>query len=344
MAGSHVKDRNIMRNASLGLTAAVTLTALLAGCSDAGTQSTPSAAGSGLQAQTRSNVQNASGAPSRAPYKRHVTALNMHRDAVKLGLKRLAVSDFGTGAVEILSTRGEQTGTISKDLIHPDGDWYDKKGNLYIADYTGVDVQEYATSGASPTFTYSAKLIDPVSVTTDAKGDVFVGDYDDGAQSGTVTEYAQQSNKTKYQCEPGGAVEGVAVDKNGDVFASYNAPAGGANIVEYKGGLGSCAGTILGVTLSYAGGIVVDKNNDLVACDQTAGVVDIIKPPYSSVSSSITGFSEPFHVALNKSNELLFVADVVKAEVFVDKYPSGTSYTTLGPANGLSDPAGVAAH
>jgi len=37
-------------------------------------------------------------------------------------------------------------------------------------------------------------------------------------------------------------------------------------------------------------------------------------------------------------------ADVVKAEVFVDKYPSGSSYTTLGSANGLSDPAGVAVH
>lgn len=324
-----------MRNASFRLTAAVTLAIVLAGCSDASLQSAPPAA---------MNLQNASGAALQAPYKQAVTRVDAHPDAIQLGLKKLAVSDFGTGAVEILSTTGKETGAISSGLIRPDGDWYDKKGNLYVADYTGVDVAEYAPSGTSPTFTYSKGLIDPVSVTADAKGDVFVADYDDGAQSGTVTEYAQKSNEIKYQCEPGGAVEGVAVDKNGDVFASYNATNGGGNIVEYRGSLSRCAGTVLGATVSYAGGIVLDKEDDLVACDQTAGAVDIIKPPYSSVNSSITGFSEPFHVGLNKGNKLLFVADIVKGEVFVDKYPSGSSYTTLGSASGLSDPAGVAVH
>ena len=334
-----------MRNTSLRLTAAVTLAALLGGCSDVGMQGTPPSAGSGLQAQTPSmNVQHASGAALQTQYKQPVTQLNLHPDAIELGLKKLAVSDFGTGAVEILNKGGTETGTISKGLIRPDGDWYDGKGNFYVADYAAVDVQEYAPNGTSPSFTYSAALIDPVDVTADTKGDAFVADYDDGAGSGTVTEYPQNSNKIKYQCEPGGSVVGVAVDKHGDVFASYNSSNGGANIVEYKGGLGSCAGTVLGVTLNYAGGMVLDKKNDLVACDQTAGVVDIIKPPYSKVSSSIKGFSEPFHVGLNKKNKLLFVADVVKAEVFVDEYPSGSSYTTLGPKNGLSDPAGVAVH
>ncbi len=334
-----------MRETSLRLTAAVTLAAFLAGCSDAGMQSAPPTIGSEAQAQTPSmNVQHASGAALQAQYRPPVTRLNTNPDAIKLGLTDLAVSDFGTDAVEILSTTGKETGTISKGLIHPDGDWYGTEGNLYVADYTGVDVQEYAPNGTSPTFTYSAKLIDPVDVTTDRKGDVFVADYDDGVGSGTVTEYAQMSNKVKHQCEPGGSVEGVAVDETGDVFASYVNPSGSANFVEYEDGLKGCHGKVLGVTLSYAGGMVLDKKNDLVACDQTAGAVDIIKPPYSSVSSSITGFSEPFHVGLNKSNKLLFVADVVKAEVFVDEYPSGSSYTALGSASGLSDPAGIAVH
>jgi len=334
-----------MGNTSLTLTAAVTLAALFAGCSDEGMQSTPPPAVSGPQVQTLSvNVQHASGAALEPQYKQPVTQLDMRPDkAINLGLNKLAVSDFGTEAVEILNTTGKETGTISKGLIHPDGDWYDSQGNLYVADYGGVDVQEYAPNGTSPAFTYSAGLIDPVDVTADTQDDVFVADYDNGAQSGTVTEYAQESNDITYQCEPGGSVEGVAVDKSGDVFASYNA-GGAAKIVEYKGGLSGCAGTVLKVTLSYAGGLVVDEKNDLVACDQTAGVVDIIKSPYTKVSSKIKGFSEPFHVGLNAGNKLLFVADVVKAEVFVDKYPSGSSYTTLGSANGLSDPAGVAVH
>jgi len=333
-----------MLNTSLRLTTTVTLAALFAGCSDAGMQSTPPPAVSGPQVQIRSvNVQNASGAALEPQYKQPVTQPNVHPDAINLGLTDLGVSDFGTEAVEILNTKGAKTGTISKGLIHPDGDWYDSQGNLYVADYGGVDVQEYAPNGTSPIFTYSAGLIDPVDVTADTQDDVFVADYDNGAQSGTVTEYAQESNDMTYQCEPGGSVEGVAVDKSGDVFASYNAD-GAAKIVEYKGGLSGCAGTVLKVTLSYAGGLVLDEKNDLVACDQTAGVVDIIKSPYTKVSSKIKGFSEPFHVGLNASNKLLFIADVVKAEVFVDKYLSGSPYTTLGSANGLSDPAGVAVY
>ena len=38
----------------------------------------------------------------------------------------------------------------------------------------------------------------------------------------------------------------------------------------------------------------------------------------------------------------MFVADLSAADVVVDKYPSGTLVTTLGSANGLSVPSGVA--
>jgi hypothetical protein len=291
----------------------------------------------------RVNTQHLSGAALQAPYKQPATQLNMHPNAINLKLKELAVADLGTGGVDILNNSGTETGTISSGLSGPDGDWYDTKGNLYVADYKNVDVQEYAPAATKPTFTYSAKLIDPVGVTTNKKGNVFVADYDDGGSSGTVTEYAQKSNTIAYQCLVGGAAEGVAVDKNGNVFVSYNGSIGGA-LAEFKGGLKGCTETILGVSLKYAGGLILDKKKDLVVCDQSPPVIDIIKPPYSSVSSTITGFSDPFHVALNAKNTLVFVADPAAAEVFVDKYPTGSSYATLGSSNGLSDPTGVAAH
>jgi hypothetical protein len=334
-----------MRNTSLGLTAAVALAALLAGCGGAGMQNTPSApTGNDLQSHVSTvNTQHLSGAALQAQYKQPATQLNMHPNAINLGLKQLAVSDLGTDGVEILNKGGTETGTISNGLSGPDGDWYDTKSNLYVADYKSVDVQEYAPKATKPTFTYSAKLIDPVGVTTDKKGDVFVADLDDGGSSGTITEYAPMSNTGAHQCLVGGAAEGVAVDKKGDVFASYNGATGGA-LVEFKGGLKGCTGTTLGASLNYAGGLVLDKKSDLVVCDQSPPAIDIIKPPYSSVSSTITGFTDPFHVALNAKNTLVFVADPSAANVVVDKYPTGSSYTTLGSSNGLSDPAGVATH
>jgi hypothetical protein len=256
-------------------------------------------------------------------------------------LKFLAVSDFGTGAVEILNSSYALSSTITTGLSGPDGDWYDQKKNLYVANYSGINVQEYAPGSSTPTFTYSAGLGDPINVTTDEKKNVYVVDYNFGG-SGFVNEYAQASNTVINTCSIGGGAEGIAVGEKGQVFVSYNNPAGGANIVEFKHGLAGCTGTTLGVTLNFAGGMQLDNHKNLVACDQTAGAIDIIAPPYGSVTSSITGFGDPFHVALDKANGLVFVADPSFADVQVDNYPSGTPVITLNGSNGLSDPAGVA--
>jgi hypothetical protein len=255
--------------------------------------------------------------------------------------KFLAVSDFGSGAVEVLNRSFGLHNTITNGLNGPDGDWYDQAGNLYVANYNGIDVQEYPPNGSSPSFTYTAGLGDPINVTTDEAGNVYVADYNFGG-TGFVNEYAQGSNSVMNTCTVGGAPEGIAVGETGAVFLSYNNGGGTANIAEFKHGLAGCHATVLGVALNFAGGMQIDNHKNLVACDQTAGAVDIIAPPYSSVTSSITGFFDPFHVALNKTNTLVFVADVANANVPVDNYPSGSNVTTLGAANGISDPAGVA--
>jgi hypothetical protein len=255
------------------------------------------------------------------------------------GLKALYVSDAGTGAVEILKNgTWASLGSISTGLGGPDGDFLDKKGNFYVANYSGVTIQEYKPHGTSPSFTYSSGMTDPVGVDVDTHGNVYEADYSSGG-SGFVNEYAQGSNTVLHTCSPGGAVEGVAVDLAGDVFVDYNTPSSGAKITEYKGGLSGCKATVLGVTLGFAGGMVLDAHSNLIVCDQTAPAVDVIDPPYSSVTGTLgSGYSDPFHVTINKANALAFVADAAAANVQVLKYPSGTNVITLGSAQGLSDP------
>jgi hypothetical protein len=253
----------------------------------------------------------------------------------------LAVSDFGTGAVEVLNAKYHLARTITNGLNGPDGDWYDTPGNLYVANYAGINVTEYTHTGSSPSHTYSASLIDPVGVTTDSHGNVYVADYGDGGAS-VVVEYPHGSNTPSNVCSTGLAGEGVAVDAAGDVFLSGNNPnTGVGNILEYSGGLSGCHSTTLGVTLGFAGGMVIQHNGTLAAIDQFAGV-DIIPSPYTSISSTIGGFSDPFHNALNKAQNVMFVADVGNANVQVLTYPAGHVTKTLGAGNGLSDPAGVA--
>ena len=260
------------------------------------------------------------------------------------GGKRLAVSDFGTGAVEVLNliTYAPEY-TVTTGLSGPDGDWYDQAGNLYVGNYGGVGIQEYPAGGTSPSFTYTSGLTDPIGVTTDESGNVYAADF----LGDTVSEFAQGVNAQTYVCPVAGAPENIAVKENGKVFVGLNFTAGGAGVVEFPAGLSSCGNEVTLISsLSFIGGMQLDNNNNLVVEDQLCPCVDIIdKPNYNTVNHQITaGFSDPFHLALNRYNTLLYVADVGNANVQVLTYPGGSPVTTLNGANGLSDPAGVATH
>lgn len=261
--------------------------------------------------------------------------------------RKVFVSDFGTGAVEVLNQQPLWTllGTITAGMDGPDGITLDSKVNLYVANYAGIYINQYAKPwpSSASTFTYSSGMTDPVGVGVDSSGNVYEADYDDGGGNGYVNEYAQQSNTVVNQCFVGGNAEGVAVDSAGDVFVSYNsATTGTGKIAEYVGGLSGCSETVLGVSLGFAGGLAIDKSGNLLANDQTAPSVDIIDPPYDSVTSTCgSGYADPFHVTINKRNNKVLVADLSNADVQVLEYPSCTNLITLNSANGLSDPAAV---
>jgi DNA-binding beta-propeller fold protein YncE len=134
-------------------------------------------------------------------------------------------------------------------------------------------------------------------------------------------------------------VQGVAVDKAGDVFADVSIGSSGAYITEYQNGLNGCHATILAVSLASAGGMAIDRNSDLIVCDQMGPTVDVIAPPYTIVTRTLgSGFADPYDVTLNRKNTLAFVPDAYYAEVFVIDYATGVIKETLGAANGLSHP------
>lgn len=257
-------------------------------------------------------------------------------------VRDLYVSDFRT--VLLLKNGGyKSAGAITKGLVSPDGDYVDAAGNFYVADYDGVDIQEYKPGGRSPSFTYRQGMIDPINVSVDSHGNVYEADYD----GWYVNEYAQKSNAVISSCSPGGAVEGVAVDADGDVFVDYNQQASGSGrIAEYKGGLGGCHEKTFKLALEFAGGIVLDAHRNLIVVDQNAPAVDVIKPPYSSVTGTLgSGYLAPFMVTLNKSNKLAFVTDLYVVDVVDYRYGSVVKMISLGygdaPAGAVDDPNAV---
>jgi hypothetical protein len=315
--------------AVLTAVAATAAVALLSACSSGGSQGVTSALPGGGVSQSHHSRLSASGIAPKFVGLQHFRQANRHGVSPLGGKPYLYVNDVGNNAVDVLKNNTwAYITSITSSINGPDGNWVDRKGNVYVANYAGSYITEYKKTGAL-LYTYSAS--DAVGVTTDRKGNVYEADYN----GNYVAEYPQGVNSPSATCYPGGYVEGVAVNKAGDVFVDWTNFSAGF-ITKYTGGLGSCSGTLLGATVGFPGGMVLDKHQNLVICDQYYGV-DIIAPPYGSVTSTLaTGFTDPFHVTVNKNNKFAFVADAGTGLVTVLKYPSGATVATLGSGNGIS--------
>jgi len=254
-------------------------------------------------------------------------------------LDYLYVSDQRAGEVEVFANGSYQkVGAISRGIEGPLGLFLDKAGNLYVANFLGDKITEYAHGASRAMFRYDAGMKDPVDVSVDREGNVYEADFD----GQFVNEYHQGSNKVLNSCAEPGAVSSVAVDAAGDVFVAVNSSSG-ARIAEFAGGLSGCHGKALGVTLGYAGGMVLDKHRKLIVCDSSdPGAVDVIDPPYEKVARKLgSRWSSPSRLSIDKNNALVFVADKDADLIAIIDYSTGKRVSSLGSANGLSKPAGV---
>ncbi len=254
-------------------------------------------------------------------------------------LQYLYVSDQRAGEVEVFANGSYQkAGAISRGIEGPEGLFLDRAGNLYVANFLGGDITEYAYGSAHPKFRYDRHMVEPVNVSVDRDGNVYEADFD----GDFVNEYRQASNKVMNSCAEPGNVSSVAVDAAGDVFLTVDSSRGG-RIDEFAGGLNGCHGKWLGVSLGYAGGIVLDKHGDLIVCDSSdPGAVDVIEPPYDKVARRLgSHWSSPSRLAIDKTNSLVFVADKDSDLVAVIDYRTGKIVSSLGSTSGLSKPAGV---
>jgi hypothetical protein len=217
--------------------------------------------------------------------------------------------------------------TLLYSLIQPFSVWFDNKENVYVANINRggcSGVYEFPPEGSAPIFEYTGESCAPFDVKTDKNQNVYVANNWGNA----VIEYAQQNNTPIEYCNPLPSPSAVAIDSsNGNVFVAYYNT---APIAEFAGGLSGCSYTNLSPFgslgwIASITGMLVDKKGNLVAVDGSHATVDIIPPPYTKIKAYIGRgvFKTPNQIALNKRQDLLFVADNGLGKVFLVKYPSG---------------------
>jgi DNA-binding beta-propeller fold protein YncE len=262
------------------------------------------------------------------------------------GRRDLYVADYGLGKIIILKNHSyAPDGSITTGINGPQGVALDLSGNLYVANRTGGTVSEYAPGASAPSFVYYTDMVAPESVSVDRQGHLFEADVPVFHAPAAVNEFQQGSNVPVHRCFVPGLV-GVASDSSGDVFVDYNtSEQGGGRIAEYKGGLAGCSSTVLGAQVYYAGGIVIDNQNNILIADGNAPRVDVIAPPYSSITRSFAGgLGAPLFVSIDRANKNVFVtaSRFYHSYVYVVDYATGKKVQRLGYSHGgISIPYGA---
>jgi DNA-binding beta-propeller fold protein YncE len=246
----------------------------------------------------------------------------------RFGTAYLYIADEYDSRVDIFPSEGRRqprVGTITAGIEQPYGIWFDRGTKaLYVANQTNSTVTAYPYGSTQPSLTYSQDLNRPLYPIVDRNGDLYVSN----ANNGTVVEYlAGSTNVYQILQTPGVEADGMALDKNENLYVAYRTCPSGSGSIE-KFAPDSTQGHVIGMTLSDPQGVVVDSRGDVVV-DETGTVnsrlhrIDVF-PPGSKIASLEVQMPQgnlPIELVLDCDEKNLYVAGLNSGTVFGAKYP-----------------------
>ncbi|HLY01702.1 MAG TPA: hypothetical protein VKR56_04310 [Candidatus Cybelea sp.] len=256
------------------------LAAILAGCSGA-----PSVLG-----------------PTAVPGVHHGPQGSWVSPAAKQAKQLLYVSRLGTFEVDIF--RYNSTTMVGKltNLNYPYGLCSDRKGDVWITEFNGFEVVEYAHGGTTPLKTLATGGR-PIGCSVDAKsGDLAVADFSTTSGSGDIEIFKNASGQpAKYTSSNFNYLYPPGYDNQGNIFVEGRANSGATGLTELRKG-----GTTL-VPVSLKGGIfspagVMWDGKYVAAADQEyhaqpfTSIYRLKVSDYKATIVSFTVLTDPYHI------------------------------------------------
>ncbi|MBV9233076.1 MAG: hypothetical protein JO030_03455 [Candidatus Eremiobacteraeota bacterium] len=258
------------------------------------------------------------------------TGAGITRSTIPVAKKSAALLFVSTGRQDLIqiyqaNAPHQLVGQLSDGVSGPNGEAVDAAGNLYVANVNNATVVVYPPGATKPSRTYSQDLTNPLTPAVGNDGTLYVSNFNSDG-SGAVFEYPPGKLKPNFTIPLTGGAVGLAVDADNNVYVTEYGSTG--RILKFKPH--SKKGKDLGISLGFAGRLILDKKGDIIVCDQGAGAVDVFPPGATQPSKQIKGpFVDPFGLALNEREKRLFVADGAGHSLYIYSYPDLRGITTI---------------
>ncbi|HEY1656287.1 MAG TPA: hypothetical protein VGF86_14370 [Candidatus Tumulicola sp.] len=231
-------------------------------------------------------------------------------------------------------------GSLAGNLSTPQGIGVDQQRNVYVANAEGQNVLVYANGSTSPTGTLEDPDKFPIDVAVGSDGTVYVAN-GSGPMfgSGNVVVYPRgaseptQTLNNKHFLH----VAGVALDKGGNLFVSYNAAlgSGAGGVVEFKAP--AFTHTVnMRITLENAAGVGFDRAGHLLVIDQNIPSLNVYNVGRRTPVATLPLPGASWFFAFNQDSSRLYVADYALGEIDVFRYRPTALKQTNKITNGIT--------
>jgi hypothetical protein len=231
-----------------------------------------------------------------------------------------------------------ERGQITTGLSGPERLFVDNDRAVYATNLGNSTVTAYRRGATSPYLTISDGVNTPTGLTVDSAGTVYCANL--GTDS--VTVYPRGQTTPSLTIPIVGAPEYLAIDRTGNLYVSYLGGSRGTGVFEFAPG--STAGTDLGLDVSGAGALAVDRSGNIIIIDDYGLAIDIFPPGQTEPTRKLSlGGGTAFGLSLNKKERKLYATVIVGGAFIVQQldYPSGTTITTKLETNAGSWPIAV---